>query len=74
MRKIVLGMALVLAVSAAPARAQQSEKCGGCKRETFGTAVHWAGSVSEAARLAKEKEKLVFILHVSGYFEDPKFT
>jgi hypothetical protein len=30
--------------------------------------------VSDAARQAKEKEKLVFILHVSGYFEDPKFT
>lgn len=72
MRKIVLGFALLLA--AAPARAQQSEKCGSCSRETYGTSVHWAGSVSEAARRAKEKEKLVFVLHVSGYFEDPKFT
>jgi hypothetical protein len=30
--------------------------------------------VGEAAREAKEKEKLVFILHVSGYFEDAAFT
>ena len=72
MRKIVLGLGLLLA--AAPLGAQESQKCGSCKRETYGTSVHWVGSVSEAARQAKEKEKLVFILHVSGYFEDPKFT
>jgi hypothetical protein len=72
MRSFVLGMALFLA--AAPLGAQESGKCGSCKRETYGTAIHWSGSVGEAAREAKEKEKLVFILHVSGYFEDAAFT
>ncbi len=69
-----LGLGLALALFAAPLGAQESEKCGSCKRETYGTSVHWAGRVSEAARQAKEKEKLVFILHVSGYFEDAAFT
>jgi hypothetical protein len=27
-----------------------------------------------AAAKAKADEKLVFVLHVSGHFEDPKFT
>jgi hypothetical protein len=39
-----------------------------------GTSVEFVGSPSEAARLAKKAEKLVFVLHVSGHFEDPRFT
>jgi hypothetical protein len=48
--------------------------CGTCGQERFGTTVAWEGSVADAAKKAKEQEKLVFVLHVSGYFEDPKFT
>ena len=29
---------------------------------------------SLAATLAKKEQKLVFVLHVSGNFEDPRFT
>ncbi len=72
MRKIVLGLALLCA--AAPAAAQEPKSCGSCKRETYGTAVHWAESVGEAARQAKAEEKLVFLLHVSGLFEDAALT
>jgi hypothetical protein len=36
--------------------------------------VQWTGSPSDAAAKAGKEEKLVFILHVSGYFEDPNFT
>ena len=68
MTKLALALALTLSA------AQEPDKCGSCKKETYGTAVHWAGSVSEAARQAKEKEKLVLILHVSGHFEDAAFT
>jgi hypothetical protein len=39
-----------------------------------GTTVEFVGTPSEAAREAKKEQKLVFILHVSGYFEDPKLT
>jgi hypothetical protein len=40
----------------------------------YGTSVTFLNSPSEAARQAKQEEKLVFVLHVSGHFEDPKFT
>ena len=40
----------------------------------YGTSVEFYSSPSEAARKAKEEQKLVFVLHVSGHFEDPKFT
>jgi hypothetical protein len=40
----------------------------------YGTAVEFATSPIEAATLAAKQKKLVFVLHVSGYFEDPTFT
>jgi hypothetical protein len=39
-----------------------------------GTAVHFLASPREAAAAAKKQEKLVFVLHVSGIFEEPRFT
>jgi hypothetical protein len=39
-----------------------------------GTAVKFVTTPSEAAKLALKEEKLVFVLHVSGDFEDPDFT
>jgi len=39
-----------------------------------GTNVHFYKSPSEAARAAIKEEKLVFVLHISGLFEDPDFT
>jgi len=42
--------------------------------KTFGTKVEFVSTPSEAARLAKKEQKLVFVLHVSGKFEDPRFT
>lgn len=44
------------------------ETCG------FGTTIHFVDTPKEAAAQAKKEEKLVFILHVSGNFEDPRFT
>lgn len=40
----------------------------------YGTTVHFVESPKEAAAQARKDEKLVMILHVSGNFEDPKFT
>jgi len=48
---------------------KKAESCG-----AFGTSVEFAESPSEAAKQAKKEEKLVFVLHVSGNFEDPRFT
>lgn len=39
-----------------------------------GTAVKFFKGPSEAARAALKEEKLVFVLHISGLFEDPDFT
>jgi len=43
-----------------------------CK--AHGTTIDFVDTPSEAARLAKKAEKLVLVLHVSGNFEDPRFT
>ena len=40
----------------------------------YGTAVEFVDTPKEAAALARKQEKLVFVLHVSGNFEDPRFT
>jgi hypothetical protein len=39
-----------------------------------GTTIDFYDTPSDAARAALKKEKLVFVLHVSGNFEDPRFT
>ncbi len=44
------------------------------KPACYGTKVDFVDSPKEAAALAKKEEKLVFVLHVSGHFEDPRFT
>jgi hypothetical protein len=41
---------------------------------SFGTKVTFVDTPKEAAAQAKKEQKLVFILHVSGNFEDPRFT
>jgi hypothetical protein len=43
-------------------------------RETFGTAVQFARNPREAARIAAAEGKLTFLLHVSGNFEEERFT
>jgi hypothetical protein len=41
---------------------------------THGTKVKFVDTPKEAAAQAKKEQKLVFVLHVSGNFEDPRFT
>jgi hypothetical protein len=43
-------------------------------RETFGTAIEFVRNPREAARLAYAERKLAFLLHVSGNFEEARFT
>jgi hypothetical protein len=67
------GLCLAALVGLAPAvRAANDKTEGVCS--TFGTKVEFVSTPSEAARLAKKEQKLVFVLHVSGKFEDPRFT
>jgi hypothetical protein len=42
--------------------------------ESYGTAVEFLSRPAEAARQALREDKLLFVLHVSGNFEDAKFT
>ena len=39
-----------------------------------GTSLQFEESPSAAAIKARKEEKLVMVLHISGYFEDPAFT
>jgi hypothetical protein len=41
---------------------------------SHGTSVEFVDTPAEAAKIAKKEQKLVFVLHVSGNFEDPRFT
>jgi hypothetical protein len=52
----------------------QPKPAEGATCGSFGTTVDFVDTPSEAAKIAKKKEKLVFVLHVSGNFEDPRFT
>jgi hypothetical protein len=64
------GLAALLALGpAAKAGPADEGTCG-----SFGTAVQFVETPADAARLAKQEQKLVFVLHVSGLFEDPRFT
>jgi len=66
MRRSLFGLAAV-ALMASPAAAGE-ESCG------FGTTVRFVPTPKDAAALAKKREKLVLVLHVSGHFEDPGLT
>jgi hypothetical protein len=41
---------------------------------SHGTKITFVDTPKEAAAQAKKEQKLVFVLHVSGNFEDPRFT
>ena len=43
-------------------------------REAFATTVAFVRNPQEAARVAKKEDKLTFLLHLSGNFEEPGFT
>jgi hypothetical protein len=79
MRGIILGSAAGLLLAplfglAALQGSEPADKAKGGSCGSFGTSVEFVDTPSEAARLARKDEKLVFILHVSGHFEDPRFT
>jgi hypothetical protein len=51
------------------AGAEKKETCG-----SHGTSIDFVDTPSLAAKQAKKEKKLVLVLHVSGLFEDPRFT
>lgn len=58
-----------LSLPTLPTKNKEATSCG-----AHGTTVEFVDTPREAARKAKDEQKLVFILHVSGNFEDPRFT
>jgi hypothetical protein len=48
---------------------KQETSCG-----NHGTTIEFLDTPKEASAQAKKEKKLVLVLHVSGNFEDPKFT
>jgi hypothetical protein len=44
------------------------------KCQTFGTAIRFHRGLPEATEEAKASKKLLFVLHISGHFDDPGFT
>jgi hypothetical protein len=54
--------------------AQPEAQLSAVARQLHGTSVAFVSTPAEAARLAGRDGKLLFLLHVSGHFEDPGFT
>jgi hypothetical protein len=48
---------------------KEKEPSGSC-----GTSIDFYDTPKEAAKQAAKEQKLVLVLHVSGNFEDPRFT
>ena len=69
-----MNVSLALLLAAALSAATPDESCKTCGNDTYGTSIEWAGSPSEAAAQALKEQKLVFVLHVSGRFEEADFT
>ncbi len=47
---------------------------GNVERGTFGTSIQFVRNPAEAARVAGKEHKLMLVLHVSGNFEEARFT
>ena len=75
MRSKIMTVPLCLLLAAA-LWADQPELRTGDRPSTacHGTAINFVDTPVAAAKLAAKEKKLVLVLHVSGYFEDPDFT
>lgn len=68
-RPAILTLGLTALAALGLSRADDAPSCGG-----HGTAVDFFDTPAQAVKQAKKDGKLVFVLHVSGNFEDPRFT
>jgi hypothetical protein len=65
----IMALGLTLPAAADGNKASEKTTCG-----EYGTSLTFEKTPSDAARKALKQEKLVFVLHVSGDFEDSEFT
>jgi hypothetical protein len=68
----VLGLCLSIGLAAGKGREPIDPKEPTCGNH--GTSVEFLDTPAKAAAAAKKDGKLVMVLHVSGHFEDPRFT
>jgi hypothetical protein len=68
-RLSILTVALAALATLGLSRADDAPTCG-----AHGTTIDFFDTPNLAAKQAKKDGKLVFVLHVSGNFEDPRFT
>jgi len=75
-RAIAAGLCCLAVFSPAPLLAgeKKSDKKDSSSCGNHGTVVEFLDTPKEAAAQAKKDGKLVLVLHVSGNFEDPRFT
>lgn len=67
-RTAVLASVLCVGATVTAAEAEKPA-CNG-----YGTTIAFLDTPREAAHWSTQEGKLVFVLHVSGHFEDPRFT
>ena len=68
---------LILLVAVVPSRVQQppvAENPCSAEPSFCGTAIAFQSSLTATFQGARQTGKLVFLLHVSGHFEDSRFT
>ena len=73
-KEVAVNVSLALMLAAVWSASTPDDSCRTCGNDTYGTSIEWAGSPSEAAARALKEQKLVFVLHVSGRFEEADFT
>ena len=71
---VVLSFLMLVSSTKVATQDHEIKVCANPRLETFDTRVDFLPSPQEACRRAAGTGKLAFILHVSGYFEDPGFT
>ena len=68
------GVALALILNGSAFGIEKTPKKDGAACGEYGTSFFFEETPADAAKAAKKDGKLVMVLHVSGYFEDPSLT
>jgi hypothetical protein len=69
MKVLLLAPVLGIVLLAGSARGQEC-----ASSDTYGTAIHWVRTAAEAQKLARQQDKLIFVVHLSGNFTRDEFT
>ena len=73
-RGTTFGVALALILGGTTIGKEPAPKKDGAACGEYGTSFFFEETPADAAKAARKDGKLVMVLHVSGYFEDPTLT